>query len=359
WVIDEVETVEVPGSELSDLAGGAADGVLVAFPAGLGVVDRPQTVGDLLDAVEFPFGVIEIGLRSESVGQVVESGGRFGGGDRSSDGRALRERRGARLVPGLSTFAAGGHDRDEPNESPMLLHDCTSWHAGRLFPSVDRLVAALGIPGGAIQASTRQACARSPRAQTPLTGAPYECARRPVNEILCGSADYTFASLCGKRPQSCGDFQYPTRDIAELGAGTRRGSRLGMRSLVLLAVVSLWALSARADEWALGLRATAEHVAADGDPEGFDLGAGSALVRWRFWPHWGVEAALETARGEHLEIDSLVVTVALHLTPQSFWDWYLFLGAGGGSGHTTGGPEWKQSVIRLGAGLERRWEHVG
>jgi hypothetical protein len=147
-----------------------------------------------------------------------------------------------------------------------------------------------------------------------------------------------------------------------------------MRPPLALAVLLL-PVGARAQEWAVGLRASAEHVAAsdhDGD-EGVGMGGGGLLVRWRFWPHWGVEAALESCRGTRADgayerrSDSLVLTAALHLTPRSRWDWYLFLGLGGATDHVTlrgadGATveqQFKESVLRLGVGLERRWEHIG
>jgi hypothetical protein len=131
-----------------------------------------------------------------------------------------------------------------------------------------------------------------------------------------------------------------------------------MRHILVLAI-GLSAATARADEWAVGLRASAEHLTPDGDPDGFDVGGGGVLVRWRFWPHWGLEAALESVRSETLRMDSLLVKIDLHLTPLSAWDAYVFVGAGGGNAYPAHAAEFKQSVVQLGVGLERRWEHLG
>ncbi len=147
-----------------------------------------------------------------------------------------------------------------------------------------------------------------------------------------------------------------------------------MRLRVALALLLLPA-GAGAQEWAVGVRASAEHVAASDDSgdEGVGMGGGGLLVRWRFWPHWGVEAALESCRGTRADgayerrSDALVLTAALHLTPGSAWDWYLFLGVGGATDHVTlrgadgvtVAQDFKESLVRIGVGLERRWEHIG
>ena len=140
-----------------------------------------------------------------------------------------------------------------------------------------------------------------------------------------------------------------------------------MRRLGVLAVL-LWGVPAGADEWAVGVRAQAEKVASsdDGSDPGVDLGGAELLVRWRFWPHWGLEVALGSVRGSgpgyDRRSDAIIVTGALHLTPGHPWDAYLFLGIGGATDHITAGGgerEFKETELRLGAGLEWRWEHVG
>jgi hypothetical protein len=138
-----------------------------------------------------------------------------------------------------------------------------------------------------------------------------------------------------------------------------------MRLAIVLLLVSG---TAGADEFAFGIRAQAEKVTASDAPDttGVELSGGELLVRWRFWPHWGLEASLGSVSGSTPGYDrrseSVLLTGQLHLTPGHLYDLYLFLGIGGEADHITSGAyvgAFKESEMRLGAGLEWRWEHVG
>jgi hypothetical protein len=66
------------------LGGGAGDRALVAFAAGLGVVERPDAIGEFLDFVKFRLVGLMGGIVHYAVGLVVKArGGVCGlGGDR-------------------------------------------------------------------------------------------------------------------------------------------------------------------------------------------------------------------------------------------------------------------------------------
>src|SRR2546428_4714372 len=72
-MIDEISPIEVPGAQLGDLADSAGDRVLVTLSAGLGVVDRPKPVGDLIALLESVTISVKLGLSGKPVGQVVEA----------------------------------------------------------------------------------------------------------------------------------------------------------------------------------------------------------------------------------------------------------------------------------------------
>src|SRR5262245_61245235 len=113
-----------------------------------------------------------------------------------------------------------------------------------------------------------------------------------------------------------------------------------MRRFLVMGAL-LVGLSALGDELGVGIRAQTEKVGnsdAGGDP-GVGLAGGELLVRWRFWPHWGLEGSLGSVSGSgpgyDRRTDTLLVTGALHLTPGHPWDVYLFLGIGGAADHIT------------------------
>src|SRR5262249_9521410 len=72
-MIDKVDAVEVPGAQLSDLANGAGDRVLMALGAGLRVVDWPKPIGDLVALLESGAVGVELSLSGETIGQVVKA----------------------------------------------------------------------------------------------------------------------------------------------------------------------------------------------------------------------------------------------------------------------------------------------
>ena len=73
-VVDEIDAVEMAGPDLGDLADGPRNGVLVAFGAGLSVVDGTEAVVDRLDLFEdSAVGVERQLVGGEAVRQVVEA----------------------------------------------------------------------------------------------------------------------------------------------------------------------------------------------------------------------------------------------------------------------------------------------
>src|SRR5205085_477594 len=67
-MVNEVGAVEMPRTQLGDLANGACDRVLVAFDAALRIVDRAQAFGDVITLLEGSEIGIELGLSGETVG---------------------------------------------------------------------------------------------------------------------------------------------------------------------------------------------------------------------------------------------------------------------------------------------------
>jgi hypothetical protein len=132
------------------------------------------------------------------------------------------------------------------------------------------------------------------------------------------------------------------------------------------------AAEARAD-WAVGLRTTAQHLAADDDRgHEIELAGGGVQVRWRFLPAWSAELSLEGLRGEigddfQREGSLAMVAFAWHVTPRSPWDLYVIAGIGGAHSEVTltgrdGAEivqEFDEAHVSLGLGLERRFGPVG
>ena len=77
-MVDEIDPVEMAGAQLGDLADGAGDGVLVALGAALGVEHRPQALVDAFALFKDDLVRVELRLRGEAVGEVVEARGGFG-----------------------------------------------------------------------------------------------------------------------------------------------------------------------------------------------------------------------------------------------------------------------------------------
>jgi hypothetical protein len=84
-MVEKAEAVEVTGSQLGDLADAAGHGVLVAFSAGLRVVDGTESVVEGLALLEGLSVQVELRLAHQAIGQIVES-------RRGLGGTALRER---------------------------------------------------------------------------------------------------------------------------------------------------------------------------------------------------------------------------------------------------------------------------
>jgi len=145
-----------------------------------------------------------------------------------------------------------------------------------------------------------------------------------------------------------------------------------MKFLLLCAV--LLPSAALADEWGLGLRAVSQRV----DPEGgggngIDLGGGGVLVRWRLGERLSLEVGLDGVHGQlgggayDRRTTSLSLAGIVHLTPGSPWNLYVVGGLGTVTDRVTfidaGGNddavELKEGLVRLGGGLEHRWQHIG
>jgi hypothetical protein len=108
-MVGERVAVVGAGAQLGDLAGGPAHRVLVALAARLGVVDRPQAVGHLLDLVEHGAVGVHLRLGLEAVRLVVEAGRRLG-------------RVGRRGIHHRSRQQQDHHRIDETALRPSLLH---------------------------------------------------------------------------------------------------------------------------------------------------------------------------------------------------------------------------------------------
>jgi hypothetical protein len=102
--------------------------------------------------------------------------------------------------------------------------------------------------------------------------------------------------------------------------------------------------------------------------------AGLGIVgRWRISRRFGLELGLDGVSGKladgayERKTSSLQLAATFHLTPGSRWDLYLLLGLGAVTDKVsfvdaTGAAmevELKETMVRLGGGLEYRWEHLG
>ena len=67
------------GSEFSHLANRTRHGVLVTLSAGLRIVNRAETLGDIVTLLESRPVSVHRGLRNERVGLIIEARGGFGG----------------------------------------------------------------------------------------------------------------------------------------------------------------------------------------------------------------------------------------------------------------------------------------
>ncbi len=145
-----------------------------------------------------------------------------------------------------------------------------------------------------------------------------------------------------------------------------------MKALWLCAL--LLPATAAADEWGVGLRATGERVDPKDDaPNGIGMGGGGLYVRWRISRRFGLELGLDGVSGKladgayERKTSSAQLAATFHLTPGSRWDLYLLLGVGGATDKVTftdatGAQmeqEFKETLLRVGGGLEYRWEHLG
>jgi hypothetical protein len=72
-MVEKAEAVEVAGSQLGDLADAAGHRVLMAFGAGLRVVDGTESIVDGLTLLEGLSVQVELRLAHQAIGQIVES----------------------------------------------------------------------------------------------------------------------------------------------------------------------------------------------------------------------------------------------------------------------------------------------
>jgi hypothetical protein len=146
-----------------------------------------------------------------------------------------------------------------------------------------------------------------------------------------------------------------------------------MKKLALLLLL-LVPNPAIAGEWGLGLRALAERVEPEGGgANGIDMAGAGLIVRWRISGLFGLELGLDGVRGELdggayvRETSAATLAATFHLTPRSRWDLYLLAGLGAATDKVSfldaGGmqvdEEIKETLLRLGGGVEFRWEHLG
>jgi hypothetical protein len=125
--VGEGEAVETAHPQLVDLARRPAHRVLMALGAGLGVVDRPQAVGDRFALLEDAAVEVHLRLRLEAVGQVVEARRRLRGGDSVDHRGSHQHQRDHRL------------DREPPCPSPLQsLHSPASFTRKRDHAPRDR-----------------------------------------------------------------------------------------------------------------------------------------------------------------------------------------------------------------------------
>ena len=144
-----------------------------------------------------------------------------------------------------------------------------------------------------------------------------------------------------------------------------------MKAFVLCAL--LLPAIAQADEWGLGLRATGERLDPHDDDvaHGVGMGGGGLFLRWRISELFGLELAFDGFGGKlggfERKTSSLGLTAQFHLTPGSRWDLYLLAGLAAihdevnfrdVDGNTME-QEFKETELRVGAGLEHRWRHFG
>jgi len=142
--------------------------------------------------------------------------------------------------------------------------------------------------------------------------------------------------------------------------------------MLALVFVLLVPATAMADEWGLGLRALSERVnPSDGGPGGIDMGGAGILVRWRISALVGLELGIDGVHGQldgyDRKTSSATLAATVHLNPESRWDIYLLAGIGGATDKITAvdadgmtvEDELKETLLRVGGGVEFRWEHIG
>lgn len=117
--------------------------------------------------------------------------------------------------------------------------------------------------------------------------------------------------------------------------------------------------------WGLGLRVGSLGLA-EGDYEE-TYGTAGLAARYRMSRRWELELALEGGQQQledgsagDRELSAGTLSVLLHLTPQSRWDWYLLAGLGSSERHLSGDPNPgdERGHLALGGGLEYRFDHL-
>ena len=125
-------------------------------------------------------------------------------------------------------------------------------------------------------------------------------------------------------------------------------------------------------KWGIGLRMTSLSLAPEDNPDAAtEYGGGGLQVRMRVGRKWQLELAMDhvTERLENGEegtrqLQAGTLSALYHFNPYARWDWYLLAGVGGtGNGDPEISDEEREASqlghVHLGAGLERRWGHLG
>lgn len=124
--------------------------------------------------------------------------------------------------------------------------------------------------------------------------------------------------------------------------------------------------------WGVGLHATALTLAPEDSPDAkTEYSGGGLQLRYRLAPRWQLELSLDHVREQRADgtegdrhLQSATLAALYHFRPHARWDWYVLAGIGATG---DGNPELtdeereasQQAHFHLGAGVERRFRHVG
>jgi len=143
------------------------------------------------------------------------------------------------------------------------------------------------------------------------------------------------------------------------------------------------AASARAERnWAIGVhlgglglepRNADGDELIEGDSDAIEMGAAGIQLRYKLHRRWELELAATHMAGElgdtgaERHSGSLILGVMFHINPDADWQWSGLLGIGGvhdeisveKNGERVTTAEFSEGLVRLGVGLERRFDRWG